>query len=90
MLVSHWGKAVYPLKWPSLTKDLQTESKTVLCIDVVRQQTKALVINVFFSEGKTLLALGNVLCHCYRQAISACLGQPLLMNPDDYLIEIER
>ena len=50
MLVSHYGKAVYPLKWPSLPKDLQTESKKVLCIDVVRQQVKvlAIYIHIFF------------------------------------------
>ena len=26
-LISHWGQAVYPLWWPSLTKDLQAEPK---------------------------------------------------------------
>ena len=25
MLISHWGQAVHLLRWPSLTKDLQTE-----------------------------------------------------------------
>jgi len=25
MLISLWGQAVYPLWWPSLTKDMQTE-----------------------------------------------------------------
>ena len=36
-LISHRGQAVHPLWWPSLTKDLQTEPKKVLCIGVVRQ-----------------------------------------------------
>ena len=26
-LIFHWGKAVYPLWWPIVTKDLQTEPK---------------------------------------------------------------
>ena len=40
-LTSHWGEAVHPLWWPSLTKDLQTEPKKVLCVAVVRQMQRA-------------------------------------------------
>ena len=32
---------IYPLWWPRLTKDLQTELKKVLCVGVVRQTRSA-------------------------------------------------
>ena len=33
--ISDWGKAIYLLRWPSLTKNLQTEPKSMLCVGVV-------------------------------------------------------
>jgi len=39
MLFPTWGQAVYPLWWPSLTKDMQTEQ---LCVGVV-WQTQSIV-----------------------------------------------
>ena len=30
--IFHWSQAVYPLWWPSLTKDLQTELKKVAAL----------------------------------------------------------
>ena len=40
-LIFHCGQALFPLWWPSLTKDLQTEHEKVLCVGVVRQTQSA-------------------------------------------------
>ena len=40
-LISHWGHSVYSLWWASLTKEIQTEPKKVLCVSVVIQTQSA-------------------------------------------------
>ena len=49
------GQAFYPLRWPSLTKDLQTEPKKVLCVGVVRQMQSAWFIQTNNQQIKIII-----------------------------------
>ena len=53
-LISHWGRAVYPLWWPSLTKDLQTEPKKMLYVGVVKQTQNAWFMRTLYTGQKKI------------------------------------
>ena len=42
--ISYWGRAMYLLWWPNLTKELQAEPKKVLRVGEVRQTQTAWLI----------------------------------------------